>query len=44
MIKANKPYNLKIFPGERHGIRQCNNVVYMENYIQQFQKMLQEAY
>ena len=42
MIKANKPYDLKIFPGERHGIRKWDNLVYMEKfYVSHFKKMLQ---
>ena len=33
MIKQYKPYVLKIFPGERHGIRQYDNVMYMEKFV-----------
>ena len=41
MVKANKPYNLKIFPGERHGIRQWDNLIYYEKFcIQQFMTMM----
>eukprot|EP01084_Bolivina_argentea_P255510 429777_1 len=41
MVKAGKPYELKIFPGERHGVRQWDNIMYMEKYyISQFKKML----
>jgi len=42
MIQAKKPYDLKIFPGERHGIRQFHNVLYMERYvIENLQQTLQ---
>ena len=33
LINLDKPYTLKVFPGERHGIRQYKNIMYLEKYI-----------
>jgi len=41
LVESNKPYVLKIYPGERHGIRQWQNLVYSEKFmVQHFRKML----
>ena len=41
LVDSSKPYVLKIYPGERHGIRHWNNLVYSEKFmVEHFRKML----
>lgn len=36
LIKANKPYQLQIYPGERHSLRNLESSKHYETYLLQF--------